>query len=101
MPKKTSPHILNTSANLLGFCLFVITSLHLASNTEMHVIDDLTAVTAILLTFSSLFSFISIKTDTERYERVLENIADVIFILALFLILATILLIAFEITVES
>ena len=34
MKRNTSPHILNTAANLLGFCLFVITSLHISNKRE-------------------------------------------------------------------
>lgn len=32
--QKKSAHILNTSANLLGFCLIVITSLHIGNKTQ-------------------------------------------------------------------
>ena len=49
MANNTSPHILNTSANLLGFCLFIITSLHIASPLETHFIDELTSIVAILV----------------------------------------------------
>ena len=60
MANKTSQHILNTAANLLGFCLFVITSLHISSYSVSSMIDELTSVMAILLIFSCLFSFFSI-----------------------------------------
>lgn len=40
MANKTSQHILITSVNLLGFCLFVFTSLHLSNKTEDTFIDD-------------------------------------------------------------
>lgn len=55
MANKTSQHILGTSANLLGFCLFVITSLHLAIKTENTLIDEFTCIVALLLTVSSVF----------------------------------------------
>ena len=42
MANNTSPHILNTSANLLGFCLFIITSLHIASPLE-HILQAVPA----------------------------------------------------------
>lgn len=96
MANNTSQHILNTSANLLGFCLFVITSLHIVNLTETNIIDELTSLVAILLTFSCIFSFFSIKTVNEKREKRLETIADYLFILALIGVLTIILLIAFN-----
>ncbi len=93
MANNTSQHILSTSANLLGFCLFVITSLHIANQIETHIIDELTSVIALLLTFSCVFSFISIKTKFERREVRMEAIADYFFIASLIGIFIIILLI--------
>lgn len=94
MANNTSHHILNTAANLLGFCLFVITSLHISNQTEVYYIDELTSVVAILLGFSCIFSFISIRTQNLRREKALENVADYLFVSALVGILVIILLIA-------
>ncbi|MDZ4716698.1 MAG: hypothetical protein SH819_14625 [Cytophagales bacterium] len=94
MANNTSQHILGTSANLLGFCLFVITSLHIASPNETKIIDGLTSVTALLLTISCIFSFASIRTSNETRERRWETIADYFFVVALFGILTIIALIA-------
>lgn len=96
MANNTSQRILNTSVNLLGFCLFVITSLHIANQTETHIIDELTSVVAVLLTFSCLSSFISIRTSNEQREKRLETIADYLFLISLFGIVTIILLIAFN-----
>lgn len=93
MANNTSPHILTTSANLLGFCLFVITSLHISNRIETHVIDEFTSIVAVLLTFSCIFSFISIRTKSAKREKQLENIADYFFISGLVGILVIILLI--------
>ena len=82
MANNTSPHILNTSATLLGFCLIVITSLHISKS-----------IIAVLLTLSSIFSFISIKTNNTKKEKSFENIADYFFIISLLGILIIILLI--------
>lgn len=54
MANKTSQHILGTSANLLGFCLFIITSLHLTNHAENSLIDEFTAIIALFLTISSV-----------------------------------------------
>ncbi|MBK5209112.1 MAG: hypothetical protein JJE44_06370 [Flavobacteriaceae bacterium] len=96
MANKTSQHILSTSANLLGFCLFVITSLHIANLTEIHIIDELTSLVAVLLTFSSIFSFISIRTANSKRENLLEKIADYLFLFSLIGILIIILFITFN-----
>ena len=97
MPNNTSQHILSTSANLLGFCLFIITSLHIANHTEAYFIDEFTSVIAMLLTLSSFFSFISIRTKNESRERKWEQIADYFFIASLIGILIIILLVMLNI----
>ncbi len=95
MATNTSQHILNTSANLLGFCLFVITSLRIADKIESHLIDEFTSVIALLLTISCVFSFISIKTKSAKREIKLETIADYFFmssLIGIFIIIALITL---------
>ncbi len=93
MANNTSQHILNTSANLLGFCLFVITSLHIANLTETRIIDRLTSFIAVLLTCSCILSFGSIRTSNLKKEKRLETIADYLFVVSLIGILIIILLI--------
>lgn len=83
MANKTSQHILGTSANLLGFCLFIITSLHLTNKAQNNLVDEFTSVIALLLTVSSVFSFISIRTSNEEKEIRTERIADNFFITSL------------------
>ena len=97
MANKTSQHILNTSANLLGFCLFVITSLRIAKLTEIVFIDNLTSIVAVLLTLSCVFSFASIRTSNPSKETRLETIADYFFMASLIGILVIIMLIVFNI----
>jgi len=83
MPNKTSQHILGTAANLLGFCLFIITSLHLTNKAENVIVDELTSGVAFLLIISSLFSFVSIRTAKKKREATSERIADYFFVGAL------------------
>ncbi|HEU0112835.1 MAG TPA: hypothetical protein VFQ73_18310 [Flavisolibacter sp.] len=96
MAKNTSQHILNTSANLLGFCLFVITSLRIANQTEMHRIDEFTSVIAVLLTCSCIFSFISIRTPEMKKASRFESVAEYFFVVSLLGILIVILFITFN-----
>ena len=96
MANTTSPHILNTSANLLGFCLVVITSLHITNKSEVGILDELTSLVAVLLIISCLFSFFSIRTKIKEREQRLEIIADYFFIASLIGILIVIAIIAFS-----
>lgn len=68
MADKKSHHILNTSSNLLGFCLVVLTSLKISKYSEVSLIDEFTGVAAMLLMASSLLSFLSIRTLKEELE---------------------------------
>lgn len=96
MAKNTAPHILSTSANLLGFCLFVLTSLHITNYAATSIVDEFTSIIAMLLIFSAMFSFISIRTSNRAREKRLERIADYLF----FASLAGILLVVFLITLN-
>lgn len=88
MPNKTSQHILGTAANLLGFCLIVISSLHIAQKTQNSLVDEFTSIIAMILTISCVLSFTSIKTDNIKKEEMFERIADLLFFIALFGIFA-------------
>ncbi|MBK8581042.1 MAG: hypothetical protein LKM36_08600 [Flavobacteriales bacterium] len=96
MANNTSQHILGTSANLLGFCLFVITSLHVSDSAESTLIDEFTSVIALLLTISTFFSYASIRTDHPSREQRMEKVADYFFIASLLGIAAIILLLVFH-----
>jgi hypothetical protein len=75
----------------------VITSLHVANLTETHLIDELTSIVALLLTFSCVFSFTSIRTINSKKEHRLETIVDYLFLSSLTGILVIILLITLNI----
>jgi ABC-type xylose transport system permease subunit len=96
MANNTSQHILNTSASLLGFCLFVITSLHVNNQITTSFIDEITSVIAVLLGFSCFFSFFSIRSKNQKKEQQLETVADYFFIVSLSGIIIVILLITFN-----
>jgi hypothetical protein len=90
LANKTSQHILNTSATLLGFCLFIITSLHFANQADNTWIDEFTSVVALLLTVSCVFSFVSIRSSDEAREYKMEKIADYFFLFSLVCIMGVI-----------
>ena len=95
MANNTSQHILPTSANLLGFCLFVITSLHVTNKAASSAIDEFASVIALFLTVACLLSFSSIRTKNENKEKRLESIGEYFFGLSLIGIVIVILLLVF------
>jgi len=91
-----SPHILNTSTNLLGFCLIVLTSIKVAGFNHATVIDDCTGIATILLMASCLLSFLSLKSGNGKHSERLEQIADYTFLVALICISITIVFVSFN-----
>lgn len=96
MANKTSPHILSTASNLLGFCLFVLTALHISDQAQLSIIDEVTTIICLFLAFSSIFSFLSIRTEKPVPERRLEVTADYLFILSLIGITIVVAMIAWN-----
>lgn len=91
MSNNTSQHILSTSSNLLGFCLFILISLHISNKSENSLVDEFTSIIALLLTISSILSFVSIKTMNKKKEMRIEKIANYFFLIALLGILGIVL----------
>lgn len=91
-----SSHILSVSANLLGLCIIVLTSIKAMDIGSKTYLDELTAISVAMFMFSCVFSFMSIwrySKDSERYEK----IAEIIFMLGLFSLFATTMLLTFKI----
>lgn len=97
MANPKSNHILNTSSNLLGFCLIVLTSLKISKYNETTLIDEFTGVACIILITSSVLSFLSIRTTNEKLGFYYEALADKFFISSLILVFAITFMIAFSI----
>lgn len=97
MPDNKSVHILNTSSNLMGFCLVVLTSLKISKYSAISMIDEFTGAATILLIVSSIFSFLSIRSKKEIYAMRYEKIAENIFIVSLIAVFAITFMIAFSI----
>lgn len=93
-----SPHILNTSATLLGLCFIVLTSRQIVSKKEATLIDEMTAIAVIVFMCSSVFSFLALRSRTDRAQRY-ERIADVIFLTGLFFLFVITMLITFNIII--
>ena len=91
-----SPHILNTSATLLGICFIVLTSLNVMDLTAKTIMDELTTAAIVMFMTSSLLSFLSMRSKSSPGERY-EKIADFVFLAGLFFLFITTILLAFNI----
>jgi hypothetical protein len=67
--------------------------LHIGDKSNNSLIDEFTAIIALLLTISSVFSFFSIRTGNINKKQQLESTADKFFIVSLFGIFAIIIFI--------
>ena len=87
-----SRDILYNSATLLGLCFIVLTSVKLTNHSETSFIDELTAVAVILFMACCVLSYLSMRGISVR-DRRYEKIADFVFLIGLFfLFLTTVLL---------
>lgn len=91
-----SPHILNTSANLLGFCFIVLTSVKISKLEESSFIDEGAALAIIIFMTSCILSFLAMRSTAIRSKK-LEKMADLLFLFGLIVLFITTMLIAFNI----
>ncbi len=91
--EKKSPHILNASSGLLGFCLVILTSLEITKVSDRSYIDEVAGVASFCLAISCLLSFMAIRSIKANYEMKYEKIADYLFITALLCISASVVLV--------
>ncbi|MDR6919650.1 hypothetical protein [Chryseobacterium sp. 2987] len=95
--EKKSPHILNSSSNLLGFSLIIITSLKITKISHNTHLDEFAGLACLLFTCSCFFSFLAIRTKHEKREIRFETIADYLFLIALFCIVLAVIILTMKI----
>lgn len=95
MSENRSPHILSTSANLLGICFIVLTSLKKLNLANGSLIDEFAVLAVVIFMTSCILSFISMRRERTVSKR-LEKIADIIFLSGLVVLSVATLLIAFN-----
>lgn len=95
--KKTAPHILNASTNLLGFCLVIITSLKISKFKHSSYLDEFTVGAIFCLTLSCTLSFLAIKSKQLKRSHILENSADILFFIALLFILLAVCIVSIDV----
>lgn len=92
-----SPHIMATSANLLGFTFIVLTSIRALGLAQRGITDEITGSCVILFALSTLTSFVSMRVVLHGRKVILETIADSIFLLGTSLCLILALLLVFDV----
>ena len=97
MSESRSPHILNTSANLLGLCFIVLTSIKVSKMEERSVIDESTALAIVLFMSSCILSFLAMRQKASSKNSQLEKIADILFLSGLIVLFLTTMIITFTI----
>lgn len=96
MEENKSPHILNTSATLLGLCFIVLTSIKVSKMQDSTLIDETTALAIVLFMSSSILSFLSMRRQEDSNDK-LERIADFIFLFGLVVLFLTTMMVTFNI----
>ncbi len=91
--EKKSTHILNASTNLLGFSMIIITSLKITKASHHTFLDEFAGIAAIFFACSSFFSFMSIRSRHKSLGNRYESIADYLFLIALFCIVLSVIII--------
>lgn len=92
-------HVFSISAGMVGVCLTAIGILRLiTSQTRIETMgDDLLAADAVLFVLCCFLSFWSFKSDGIRVRRVLRLVIDVLFMLALSIMVLVCTVIAYAI----
>lgn len=92
MENKVAQQILPTASNLIGFCLFIITSMHVSDKADSSIVDEFVSVVTLSLTFACLFSFVSIRSANTKLELKMERLSVYSFAFSLIGIVLIILL---------
>jgi uncharacterized membrane protein len=92
--KNISRHILPTSSNLLGLCFVILTFIKVLKLAHETFIDELATLAVVLFFSASFFSYVSMQAD--RWAQLFEKIANIIFLLGLFLLSLTSILVSYE-----
>lgn len=95
MAENRSPHILSTSANLLGICFIVLTSLKKLNLSDGSIIDEFAVAAVMFFMTSCILSFVSMRKGESASQR-LEKTADFIFLSGLVVLFIATILIAFN-----
>jgi len=78
-------HIFTTSAAMLGVCMTVVGVLHVITSLQNFdtIADDLLSVDALIYLAACLVAYAALRTRHRGRNRVLERLADALFLLGL------------------
>ena len=87
LEKDISIHIFSVSAALVGVCLTVISVVRVViTTTKINTLaDDILAADAVLFLTSCLLAYWAMRSRTEKRMRLVERVADTVFIAGLLL----------------
>jgi len=87
-------NILNAASNLLGIALVIIAGLNVAHMAAQSFADDVAWVAAVCLALSCVLSYLTLRH--ERQRATIERWADRIFLIGLFALFGSIVVLAIE-----
>ena len=87
-------NILNAASNLLGIALVIIAGLNVAHMAAQGFADDVAWIAAVCLALSCVLSYLTLRHTTRR--ETIERWADRVFLLGLFALFASIVVLAIE-----
>jgi hypothetical protein len=78
-------HLFSLSGTLAGFCITGVTLFHTisVSNLTATIADDMLAMSALIFLISTYTIFFALRTKRELIAQRLENVADILFLMAL------------------
>ena len=91
MKNNNAPHILNTASNLLGLCFIIVAYFKTLGYSGGSVTDKIVGIAAASFAISSFYSFMSMKSRTEKKMDQRELIADISFFVGLSILMIVIL----------
>ncbi len=93
----SSPHILSTSSNLLGFTFLVLSSIKGLKLAQGMFIDKIISLCVVLFALSSFISFASMRVRSLQKAKKYEAVAEYIFLFGLFIVMIVAMLLSFDI----
>jgi multisubunit Na+/H+ antiporter MnhF subunit len=96
--RELNVHIFSVSAQLVGICLTVLGLFRVMTRLEgvSRIADQLLALDAIAFLTACVFAYASLRSEAQLRRRALERVADVSFGIALLVMTAVCILIAWE-----
>ena len=93
-----APHILNASSSLVGFSFVLLSTIRLLGVGKSSFLDEIAGLEILLFCISSLFSFLSLRQESEAKALFYEGVADYVFLTGLGVLLVAAVMLLFVLT---